>query len=84
MKSARLRIPLDGFQCAAVMSDGVSRLVAPFEQADWPGILSLVREIGPAALIERIRALESADAQRTRWPRFKVSDDATIAVICAS
>lgn len=74
-------LPLDGFQCAAVMSDGVSRLVKPFEQMDWPELLSLVQKIGPAALIERIREIETSDISKTRWPRFKVSDDATIALI---
>lgn len=75
------QISLDGFQCAAMMSDGVSRLVAPFQQTDWPGILTLAQGIGPVALIRQIRTLESADAERTRWPRFKSSDDATIVLI---
>jgi hypothetical protein len=77
------RLPIDGFRCAAIMSDGVSRLVSPFEQTDWPGILSLVQNVGPAALIDHIREVESSDMERTRWPRFKVSDDATIAFISA-
>jgi hypothetical protein len=77
------RLSLDGFRCAAIMSDGVSRLVSPFEQTDWPGVLSLVENVGPAALIDRIRHVESSDMERTRWPRFKVSDDATIAFIRA-
>jgi hypothetical protein len=66
-----------------MMSDGVTRLVTPFGQTDWPGILALVRKIGPTALIERVRKIESDDMERTRWPRFKVSDDATIALINA-
>jgi len=75
------RLPLDGFTCAAIMSDGVSRLVSPFEQTDWPGMLRLVQEVGPAALIDHIRAVESGDIEKTRWPRFKVSDDATIVLV---
>jgi Protein phosphatase 2C len=77
------QVPLDGFRCAAMMSDGVTRLVAPFEQMDWPGILALARKIGPTALIERVRKIEEGDMKMTRWPRFKVSDDATIALINA-
>lgn len=75
------QISLDGFQCAAMMSDGISRLVVPFQQTDWPGLLRLVQEIGPVALIRQIRTLESDDAERTRWPRFKGSDDATIVLM---
>ena len=77
------QVSFDGFRCAAMMSDGVTRLVTPFGQTDWPGILALVRKIGPTALIERVRNIESDDMERTRWPRFKVSDDATIALINA-
>jgi hypothetical protein len=75
------QVPLNGFTGAALMSDGVTRLVSPFEQTDWPGLLALARNIGPAALIERVRRIEADDIERTRWPRFKVSDDATIALI---
>jgi hypothetical protein len=75
------QVSLDGFQCAAMMSDGVSRLVAPFEQTNWQGFLALTQKVGPAALIECVRRVEADDTERTRWPRFKVSDDATIALI---
>lgn len=75
------QVSLDGFQCAALMSDGVSRLVAPFRQTDWHGLLSLARKAGPSALIESVRKVEASDAEKLRWPRFKVSDDATIALI---
>lgn len=77
------RVSNDGFDSVAIMSDGVSRLVSLFEQTDWPGVLSLVQSVGPAALIDHIREVESSDMERTRWPRFKASDDATIAFISA-
>lgn len=81
-KHARIgQIPVADFQHAAVMSDGASRLVAPFRQTSWQGLLSLVREAGPAALIDAVRQAEADDAEKLRWPRFKVSDDATVAYL---
>jgi hypothetical protein len=66
-----------------LMSDGVTRLVSPFEQTSWHGLLAAVLNSGPASVIKHVRSIEAADAQGERWPRFKVSDDATIAVISA-
>ena len=77
------QIPLKGFGHAALMSDGVTRLVSPFEQTSWHGLLAAVLNSGPASVIRHVRSIEAADAQGERWPRFKVSDDATIAVISA-
>jgi hypothetical protein len=64
-----------------MMSDGVTRLVTPFGQADWPGILNLALKTDPAAVIEHVRKVEATDTAGKRWPRFKVSDDATIVLI---
>jgi hypothetical protein len=75
------QVSLDGFQCAAIMTDGVSRLVTPFEQTDWNGLLALAQKAGPAAVIESVRKVEADDGEGGRWPRFKTSDDATIALI---
>ena len=77
------QIPLKGFGHAALMSDGVTRLVSPFGQTNWHGLLAAVLNSGPAAVIKHVGSIEAADAQGERWPRFKVSDDATIAVIGA-
>jgi hypothetical protein len=64
----------------ALMSDGATRLVTPFGRTDWPGILKLGYESGPYAVIRHVRETEASDRGRTKWPRFKVSDDATIAL----
>lgn len=65
----------------AVMTDGVTRLVAPFRCDDWPDILAHAVGAGARSLLRRVRSVEAGDPQGTRWPRFKVSDDATVAVI---
>jgi antitoxin component HigA of HigAB toxin-antitoxin module len=77
------RVSNDGFDSAAIMSDGVSRLVMPFEQTDWRGLLAQAQQAGPDAVIETVREVEASDRERKRWPRFKVSDDATLAFIAA-
>jgi Protein phosphatase 2C len=77
------RIPRSDFRHAALMTDGVTRIVTPFQQTDWRGLLALALESGPAAVIQHVRTVESDDSLRQRWPSFKARDDATIAVIRA-
>jgi len=71
----------DEFLRGAVVSDGASRLVAPFALASWTEALDLMATEGPASLIDRVRAAEASDPRGERWARFKGSDDAT-AVLC--
>jgi hypothetical protein len=78
------QLPLMDFKCAALMSDGAARLVTPFEETSWAGILAASLEAGPRSVIQNVRSIEARDTQGARWSRFKFSDDATIAVICAS
>lgn len=71
-------IPLTHLRSVALLSDGAARLVEPFGLLSWPDMLALLRDIGPAELISQVRAAEAADPERARWPRVKVSDDATV------
>ncbi|KJY29946.1 protein phosphatase 2C domain-containing protein [Streptomyces katrae] len=64
---------------AAVMSDGVSRLVTEYQMATWEGLLAQLRTSGPAALIRSIREVEATDPHGQRWPRYKAGDDAAVA-----
>jgi len=70
--------PLAGLRNVALLSDGAARLVDDFGIQSWPGTLAVLREFGPAELISQVRAAEATDQQRARWPRVKVSDDATV------
>jgi hypothetical protein len=76
-------MPKEDFDSAAVMSDGVSRLVHTFDHLSWTGLMDLAHQDGPSAVIQTIRKLELSDTKRERWPRFKVSDDATLALVSA-
>ncbi|MGI5427929.1 protein phosphatase 2C domain-containing protein [Streptomyces sp. CA-179760] len=71
--------PIGEGQAAAVMSDGVSRLVTEYRMADWAGVFRVLREEGPHGLIEAVRKIEATDPTGRRWPRYKSGDDATVA-----
>jgi Protein phosphatase 2C len=69
--------PLAGLQGVALLSDGAARLADRYGLISWPEVVALLRESGPAELIRRVRAAEASDADCSRWPRRKPSDDAT-------
>lgn len=73
--------PLSELRHTVVMTDGATRLVTPFERDDWNSLLNLSISNGAKAAIERVRRTERDDPEGNRWPRFKISDDAAIAVI---
>ncbi len=66
---------------AALLTDGAARAVDLFRLIDWASALDLMGRGGPRELIARVRAVEQSDTGATRWPRNKVSDDAT-AIYC--
>ena len=67
------RIALAGVAAVGLFSNGVSRLVDPWGEADWAGILDLIAAGDPDAVIARVRDAES------RRPG-ESADDATFAV----
>lgn len=70
-------MPLDGLRAVALLSDGASRLADRFHLADWADTLAILRNDGPQALIDQVRAAERSDPRGERWPRGKAYDDAT-------
>ncbi|MEH0424512.1 hypothetical protein [Streptomyces sp. B21-083] len=72
---------LSEVQAAAVMSDGVSRLVTEYEMATWSDVFATLRAGGPRDLIAAVRKVEATDPTGRRWPRYKSGDDATV-VLC--
>jgi hypothetical protein len=69
--------PLASLSAIAILSDGASRLADRYHLASWSAICAVLAERGPSALIGQVREAEAADPDATRWPRGKVSDDAT-------
>lgn len=71
--------PLRGIRSAAVMSDGVSRLVTEYGMATWSDVFTTLQAGGPRELIEAVRKVEATDPTGVRWPRYKSGDDASVA-----
>ncbi|MFJ8350494.1 hypothetical protein ACIQ9J_29840 [Streptomyces sp. NPDC094153] len=71
---------LEDVRCAAVMSDGVSRLVTEYGMATWDEVFATLDAGGPGQLIEAVRKVEASDPTGRRWPRYKSGDDATVAL----
>ncbi|MER6247636.1 hypothetical protein [Streptomyces griseorubiginosus] len=72
-------VPRVDVSTAAVMSDGVSRLVTEYRMATWSELFSTLRAGGPCELINTVRKVETTDPSGRRWPRYKSEDDATVA-----
>lgn len=72
-------VPRERVRRAAVLTDGASCLVDRYGLTGWPQLLRMLDEDGPGELIARVRAAEDADPTGSRWPRYKRSDDATVA-----
>ena len=58
-------------------TDGFLVLVTDYGRYDAKGLIAAVAEQGLTVLMEELRAIEAADPDGVRYPRFKQSDDAT-------
>jgi hypothetical protein len=67
-----------GLRGIALLSDGASRIADCYGLAGWPDVLGTIRADGPGALISQVRQAEAGDPDGARWPRRKISDDATV------
>ena len=74
-------IPLHAIRRVILLTDGAARAVSPFKLYDWPGVFSVVARKGPGGLIKQVRIAEDADPTGKLYPRNKIHDDATVAVI---
>ncbi|HST67088.1 MAG TPA: hypothetical protein VLM05_18065 [Mycobacteriales bacterium] len=72
--------PAGAVGTALLASDGVSRGIGR-AVPDWPTALRLVRERGPDALLDAVRAPEQADPDGRHWPRSKPYDDQALIVV---
>jgi hypothetical protein len=66
---------------AALMTDGAARRVDLFYALSWTAAMGFLKDAGPDAWIEETRRIEDGDSDMVRWPRYKKSDDATIALV---
>ncbi|MFG2000195.1 integrase [Spirillospora sp. NPDC048911] len=74
-------MPRRDLRRAFLLTDGATRLVDGFGRTDWPGLIGMIDEHGPAGLIGRTRDAERTDPDGARWPRNKIHDDATVVTV---
>ncbi|MBW1603058.1 hypothetical protein JJV70_13260 [Streptomyces sp. JJ66] len=65
----------------AALTDGAARWSDVFGLGDWTALATALRERGPAAVIDEVRAAEAADPHGAAHPRGKPHDDATAALV---
>jgi len=70
--------PIEALSAVALFSDGASRLADRYHLATWTQMCAILVSGGPAEVIRQVRDAEEADPSGLRWPRGKISDDATI------
>lgn len=70
------RCQVDDLYSAALLSNGASRIVSPYDLTSWSGLVELLGADGPAEVIRRIRR---AEADVSGSPGAKIPDDATAA-----
>jgi hypothetical protein len=58
-------------------TDGFLALVSDYRRYDAEALFAAAASLGLERLGEELREIESKDADGTRYPRFKTSDDAT-------
>ncbi|MFI7503595.1 protein phosphatase 2C domain-containing protein [Streptomyces sp. NPDC049687] len=71
-------VPRGQVRALAALSDGAARWAETFREGDWTDLFALLGTEGPQALVDRVRALERADADPVRPGRGKTHDDATV------
>lgn len=62
-------------------SDGFLALASDYGRYDLDSLMAAAETKGLAALAREIRAIEDADPEGTKYPRFKKSDDATAVLL---
>ncbi|MGE0023024.1 MAG: protein phosphatase 2C domain-containing protein [Hyphomicrobium sp.] len=73
----RGELPLAEGSRILLATDGLTRLIDVFRRYDTEAFWNAAWSRGLADLASELRALETADAACTRYPRAKISDDAT-------
>lgn len=75
-------LPRGEVRALAALTDGATRWVEKFREGDWGDCFTFVRKEGAQGLVDRVRALEQADAEeRTFLGRSKTHDDATVVYV---
>lgn len=72
-------LPMGDVYRVAVLTDGAARWVDLFRAGGWDSALRVIAGNGPEWFLRHlIRSIEECDPRGVRYPRNKVSDDATV------
>ncbi|MFW6693911.1 protein phosphatase 2C domain-containing protein [Streptomyces sp. MAR4 CNX-425] len=74
-------VPRTEVAVLAALTDGVTRWTEVFGLGDWAALLGRLRKAGPQGVVDEVRAAELADADRSRYRRGKVHDDASAVLV---
>ncbi|MFR0358207.1 protein phosphatase 2C domain-containing protein [Streptomyces sediminimaris] len=74
-------LPREEVRALAALTDGAARWVERFREGTWEDCFRLLAKEGARALVQRVRALETADTERVFLRRSKTHDDATVVVV---
>jgi hypothetical protein len=73
--------PRTNVKAALLASDGVSCGVDDYHLFDWPTVLTMATDNGPAAVLAKVREAERTDPNGQRWPRPKPHDDQALVLV---
>lgn len=71
-------MPVQQVRTVTLLSDGATRIVDRFGLIGWRELLDVLERDGPEKLIHDVREAERSDPEGVRWPRGKISDDASV------
>ncbi len=72
-------VALERLRGAALLSNGASRVVAPYHLAEWPAVMNVTRTMGPVEILRRVREAEADARASESGPGMYAPDDATVA-----
>ena len=75
------RMPARALRRILLVSDGYYRLVDHYGAASDAELVRRTAELGVDAMLQQLRAIETADPMATQYPRLKIADDATALLI---
>jgi len=81
MQAITRQWPIHHVMAVLMITDGVSNGITRYQRpANWDEALALA-DRDPRLLVDLVHSVEASDPDRTRWPRTKVHDDKSIALI---
>ncbi len=72
-------VAVERLRGAVLLSNGASRVVTPYQLAEWPAVIELTRTMGPAEILRLVREAETDARASASSSDIYGRDDATLA-----